>query len=399
MTEEDGRSAAAAVPRPVRLLILSLVPNNLAFGYFMVYVTAFLPSVGYSAGTVGGLVGIQGAVLVLGGIPIGILSDRRQRKPFFLLGILAAAPMMLLVALTRDVALYYLAAVVGGLSEACVLSSWNAMIADQTNLENRDTAFSLSFVSSNVSLALGFTLPLAFPAIQAATGLESRTVHVDALVVLAVSVLVGFGVTWSQLRGYQDASRVPRPRGGIRPLLKFSGFNALIGLGAGFIIPLIPTWLFLRFGFPDTISGPLLAVSNVTMGLAAVVSPRLSRRFGLMDSIIMTAGSSTFLMFTLALIPNAALASGVYIVRSALMNMNAPLMDSFLMGITPVENRGFASAVSSIIWRLPNSASTIAGGAMLAAGIYDLPFYLATCLYAAGLSLIYLNFRHVKPTS
>src|SRR5207249_7090785 len=56
------------------------------------------------------------------------------------------------------------------------------------------------------------------------------------------------------LKGYKET---PSPKKLIRgknfpTLLKFSGINSLIGLGAGFIIPLIPTWLFLKFGTPDT---------------------------------------------------------------------------------------------------------------------------------------------------
>ncbi len=181
-----------------------------------------------------------------------------------------------------------------------------------------------------------------------------------------------------------------------RLLLRFSLINGFIGLGAGFIIPLIPTWLFLKFGIPDTYSGPLLAVSNVAMGLAGFASAGLAKRYGSVRAAVMTQSLSTGFMVSLAFVPNPVLAGGLYVVRAALMNMSSPILDSYLMSIINPEDRGFASAVNSIIWRLPNSISTVAGGVILAAGLYDLPFLIAASFYAVSISSFYAVFRDVR---
>jgi predicted MFS family arabinose efflux permease len=104
-------------------------------------------------------------------------------------------------------------------------------------------------------------------------------------------------------------------------------------------------------------------------------------------------------MLSLALVPTATLAIGLYIVRAALMNMASPLYDSYLMGIMTQEERGLASSINTIFWRLPNSVSTIAGGFILATGIFDLPFYLATGLYAVAIVLLYSQFRNIRPNN
>src|SRR5437667_346280 len=129
-------------------------------------------------------------------------------------------------------------------------------------------------VLNNVFSGVGLALPFSFPFIQAQTGLGSQTIHVAALVLtdgLGFVMPVAF---YLLLRDYRETirTREARPKGmDWKPLLKFSGINGLIGLGAGFFIPLVPTWLFLKFAVPDTWSGPLLALSNVTIGLAATV--------------------------------------------------------------------------------------------------------------------------------
>jgi predicted MFS family arabinose efflux permease len=180
-------------------------------------------------------------------------------------------------------------------------------------------------------------------------------------------------------------------------LLKFSGINGLIGLGAGFIIPLIPTWLFLKFAMTDAFSGPLLAVSSLVMGVAAFGSPVLAKRWGPIVAIVTTQAASIFFMLSLAFVPDPFLAGALYTVRAALMNMGIPILDSYLMSIITPEERGFASALNSIIWRLPNSVSTVVGGVLLAAGEFQLPFFLATGLYSVAIVLFYAVFRNVTP--
>jgi len=204
------------------------------------------------------------------------------------------------------------------------------------------------------------------------------------------------------LRNYRETLPVrgARPKGtDWKPLLKFSSLNGMIGLGACFFIPLVTTWLYLKYGVPDTWSGPLLALSNITIGLSAVVSAALARRYGPVRAIVMATGTSTAFLLSLAFVTSPVVAAGLYLVRAALMNMSAPIADSFLMGIVSPEQRGLASAVNSIIWRLPNSITTVFGGLLMQAGNFDLPIFLATAFYAAFVSGFYAVFRNVKPTT
>jgi predicted MFS family arabinose efflux permease len=249
-------------------------------------------------------------------------------------------------------------------------------------------------------MSIGYALPFVFPFISEATGFSSHLVHTWTFIILAVITVVSPVTVWILLRDFKEVRRSEArsiKKGSMGPLLKFSALNSLIGLGAGFIIPLIPTWLFLKFGIPDRYSGPLLALSLITIAFAAVASAPLARRYGSVKAIVMTQGLSTIFMFALAFAGEPLLACALYLTRSALMNMSSPLADSFLMGIVPKEGRGLASAINSLIWRLPNSATTIIGGMILAAGIYDVPFFLATAFYVVSIALFYKVFRNVKP--
>jgi predicted MFS family arabinose efflux permease len=288
---------------------------------------------------------------------------------------------------------------VAGLAEGAFLSTWNALIADMTTVANREKAFSLSFIVTTFAFGLGYVVPFAFPALGSFLHIGLLDLHRYSTVILAIlSVISPVGIAWV-LRGYTEQA-VKRSKLGLRslgPLWKFSGLNSIIGLGAGFIVPLIATWFYFRFSIPDTFSGPLLAVSNMTIALAAVGSPFLSKRFGTVNAIVVAEGTSTIFMFAMAMAGSPLVAGGLYVVRATLMNMSSPLSDSFLMGIIPVEQRSLASAVNSLVWRLPNSVTTIFGGVIMASGDYSSPIYIATALYVMGIVGFYAFFRNVKP--
>ncbi len=110
----------------------------------------------------------------------------------------------------------------------------------------------------------------------------------------------------------------------------------------------------------------------------------------------MTQGISTIFMLAIPFMPGAAWAGAVYLIRAAMMNMGGPIMDSYLMGIVDKKDRGLASAINSIVWRVPNNVTKVIGGAMLAAGYFSLPFILAAFIYLCAVIAFYFNFRHVQ---
>jgi len=396
-----GTGFLSSIPWRAKWFIVLVFFTAVGYGYFQVLVSAYLPEIGFDSGTVGLILGVNGIAVVVASIPLGIYADRKGKKPILFLGLLVFPFTLLVYALTRELEALLFASAIAGLVEGAFLSTWNALIADMTDTKNRDNAFSLSFIVATLAFGIGYAVPFAFPFVESALQLGSAQVHQYSTLLVAGFAFVspiGIGLI---LRGYSepDRSETVSAKGSLKPLWKFSGLNGMIGLGAGFIIPLIATWFFLRFAVPDTYSGPLLAISNITIGLAAVGSPMLAKKFGNVNAIVITEGSSTIFMLATVFAPSAVVAGGLYVVRAALMNMSSPLSDSFLMGIIPPGQRSLASAVNSLVWRLPNSLTTVAGGIIMATGNLALPFYLATAFYVLGISGFFLVFRNVKPAN
>jgi MFS family permease len=386
---------ATPVPAKVSLLILSFAPIFLAIGFVQIVLGAWLVTVGFTAVQAGALISAQGIATILSAIPLGIVSDIYGRKHLLTFGALAGAAAFFGFSVTTDFRYLLGVSVVLGVAEGASLTTWNALLADMTDVSNRNRVFSLSFVMENVAMGVGLLLPGIFPALENLSGATNYALHRETLMVLGVGSFITPIMLYFLLRNHQETFKPGRKWSGLKnkwTLLKL-GFTWInIGFGAGFIIPLVGAWFYYRFGVADNYSGPILAVSNILIGFSALAAPRLAERFGQLRAVLLVTGASTLFMFSMAFVPNFALAAGVYIVRSALMNMAGPLMDSFSMSIFPPEQRGLVSALSNIMFRLPNSFGTYFGGFILGMGFLQLPFYIATMLYSVGLTGFYFFF-------
>jgi MFS family permease len=388
------------VPKMAKRLIYLTIPIGLSYGYLLTVIAAYLPEIGMSGEQVGAILAATGVSVVIVAIPLGIMSDRIGRKKILMAGLLLIIPMTLVYGLTTNFTALFIMAFVGGVGEGAFMASWNALIADMTTTRNREEAFVLSFIMNGTFTAIGAALPVILPFASSLLGISILQAHQDTFLILTIinlipplvlnRILKGFVESREQLDGIKRGANMGR-------ILRFSFCNALIGLGAGLIIPLIPTWLWLEYQVPDSLSGPLLAVAGISIAMAAFLSVRLGRRVGAVRAIVACQGMSTIFMVLIPLMPGALLASIMYLVRAMLMNMAGPLGDAYMMGIISKEERGLASAINNIVWRLPNSVTTVIGGAMLAAGIYDLPFYLAAMLYVVSIGSFFFLFKDIKP--
>ena len=386
---------ATPVPAKVSLLILALAPLFLAVGFIQIVLGAWLVTVGFTAVQAGALISTQGIATILAAIPLGIVSDVYGRKYLLAFGSLAGAAALLGFSLTTNFEYLLGVCVVLGVTEGASLTTWNALLADLTDASNRNKVFSLSFVMINVTTGVGLLLPGIFPALQGVIAVSNYALHRDTLTLLGGVSFITPVMLFLLLRGIQETLRPGRKWGGLKnkaTLLKLGFTGMTIGFGAGFIIPLVGTWFYYRFDVADNYSGPILAVSNILIGFSALAGPRLAVRFGQLRAILLVTGSSMLFMLSMAFVPFFGLAAGVYIVRSALMNMSGPLMDSFSMSIFPAEQRGLVSALSNIMFRLPNSFGTYLGGFILGLGLLQLPFFVATALYTVGLTGFYFFF-------
>jgi MFS family permease len=374
-------------------MVLGVGPLATGLGFYEVAMAVFLPLEGQLS-ALGWIFGTLGVTTVISSLPFAILSDRHGRKRIMLVGSVLAALVIAVPGLTSNFLLLEISAVLGGLGDAMYLSTWNAYLADTTTVDVRASTYSLSFTTFTLASGIGICLPALFPFV----GLDLLTAHRVTFVGLGLCGLV----TSLSIQEWTIEKKPERSREGILPskslgpILKFSLANSLIGLGAGLIIPLIPTWFLLRFRVTDVFSGPLIAAANFIMAATGFAAPSIAKRIGLVRGIVVTQAMSMIFLLAVPFSPTPFVAAPLYIIRAVLMNMSSPLGDTFLMNMVSEDERATASSFNVILWRLPNSASTPVGTWMLGIGLLSLPFYFCGALYATSIALFYAIFRRTE---
>jgi MFS family permease len=389
------------LPKEAKYIVYASIMTAVAYGMLFTDLSYFLTAVqGISAEFMGLVLTSMGISTFVASIFLGIAADVYGRKKLLIGGNVLASLIIVVFALTTNPVLLLLAAIFEGISEAAILASSSALLADKAENEKRTAVFSLYGFAQSIAFAVG---SFAIPAVVVFElfGFTNRESHIILYVSISilslVSTLIMLKVTESKRLkrskvGFMDL--LPRKSKNI--LLKYVLTGAIIAFGAGMVVPLMTLWFHLQYGISDAISAPILAVSSILIGLAILVAPLLAKRFGLIKAIVITQIASTVFMFATPLSPNFALAGFVYSLRALLMNMASPLSQSMIMGLVAEDERGAASGVSGALWRLPNALSTWLGAWLMGIGLLAEPFFIASAFYIVSIMLFWVYFRKVK---
>jgi MFS family permease len=322
------------------------------------------------------------------------------RKNLLITGNVLASIILAVFALTTDPVLLLAAAIFEGISEAAVLASTSALLAEKVDNSKRNCVFSLYGFAQSIAFGLG---SIAIPAVALfeLLGFTNKESHVLLYVIMAVLSLVSTLI----ILKVAESRKLKKPGANIREFLptkskaflsKYVLTGAIIAFGAGIIVPLMTAWFRLRYDVSDTVSGPILGISSILIGVATLASPSLAKRLGLVKTIVVIQAASTVFMFVTPLSPDFASASFFYSVRALLMNMVSPLSQSMIMGLVSEDERGAASGISGALWRLPNALSTFIGAWFMEIGLLAAPFFVATLFYIVSIMLFWYYFRKVR---
>lgn len=394
-------SGFTGIPREAKFLIYASLLPSLAYGMFYTDIPYFLTRIqGIDPVFMGVLITLMGISTVIVSIPLGAWADRYGRKKLLIMGNIISATDIAVFALTTEPIFLIMAALAEGISEAGFMAASSAMMAEKAGDAIRTKVFALFAFASGIAFGVGsFIIPIVV--VFEWIGFSSRDSHVLLYVILALGALastyfmlkVGESKTLKK-ESFTIKGMLPEKSRGI--LVKYVTAGAIVAFGAGMVVPLMSYWLDLAYGIPDSVSGPIIGVSSILIGVANLAAPYLARRMGLVKAIVVTQAISTVFMVATPISPNFIAASSVWTVRSFLMNMSNPLQQSMIMGLVSPDERGVASGISGALWRLPNALSTSIGAGLMAAGFLGEPFFLAGGLYVISIALFWTFFRKTR---
>ena len=160
---------------------------------------------------------------------------------------------------------------------------------------------------------------------------------------------------------------------------------------------LLALWLFERFDLSLAEAGVFFFWSGVLSAFSFPVAAWLSRRIGLVNTMVFTHIPASIALILAAVAPTLHVALALLLIRSALSQMDVPTRSSYVMAVVTEAERAAAASLTSVPRSLAAAISPMLAGTLLAASFRAWPLVICGGLKIAYDLLLLIQFRHVKP--
>jgi len=281
-----------------------------------------------------------------------------------------------------------------------------ALILDQVILPatvddgSRTQAFAWYNVLQDIGHALGALLA-GLPAVLRRFGTEEIASYRAGVGVYAVLMLVVAGLYLGLSTSVERPADAPRPRISPRTrrvLWRIASLFAFDSLAGGFLTTALLTFFFYeRFHVAEEVLGPLFFGARVLNAVSHLGAAWLSRRIGLVNTMVFTHVPSSLLLITVAFAPSFGVAAVLFLLREGLVEMDVPTRQSYVMAVVAPEERTVASGVTHLVrvgaWAVAPSFA----GVFMAGWSLMTPLVIGSAMKVAYDVLLYAAFRGTRP--
>ncbi len=383
--------------RDAKLLILSSSIWSVTFGFLDVTYAPYLGILGQPGEIIGTLMLISSLSSAILMIPFGILADRYGRKPFLLVSAAFSAFSLGMYFFVTDIVLFGILELIKGLSWAMSWGTSGAFLSDKTSEKQRSYAFGLSSFGFAIGAVVGYIMGAVPDFLTTIYGMDYpqsiRVMYLAAAVVAFVSLFPLIPVKevkrplaelkWLNITSWRVVSWVALTQ-------------ALIGLGAGFMIPWFSYYFKLKFSVNLAEIGVVFAISQIGMAIAFLIVPKLSEKIGNVGTIVYSQATSILALLLISVSPDFTIASILYLIRVILMNMTGPAFSSFFMGLLKREERASGNSFVWALWNIGNALPRPIAGYIMDNIFLDMTLYICASLYSVSTVIFYGVFRKVE---
>ena len=179
---------------------------------------------------------------------------------------------------------------------------------------------------------------------------------------------------------------------------RLAALFSLDAFAGGFVVQsLLALWLFQRFDLSISAAGVFFFWAGTLSAFSYPVAARLSRRFGLVNTMVFTHIPSSLFLILAAFSSNLYVTLGLLLLRSALSQMDVPTRTSYVMAVVTPQERATAASVTAVPRSLASAISPTFAGVLLTTAFPALPLIVCGALKIVyDIALLY-SFRHIKP--
>ncbi|MBO0783194.1 MAG: MFS transporter [Ktedonobacteraceae bacterium] len=398
-----------------RLIIWARALRTFGYGFTSVLLGVALTDAGLSALNVGILLTVASLGSITFSFIMGLYADRLGRKRLLMVSACLMMGTGLTFACTGFYPLLLVAAFCGTISPStndntAFSGVEQAILAQSSSRQGATSLYALYNLSAQLAGAVGGLL-VGLTGVLAHMGVSERLyVHVlfalyglvagcTALLFMRLSRQAELPVV---LQKRDESKELVRRRSGLRVrgvvlvLLSLFAFDSFAGGLA--VQTILSMWFRQRFGVTLGSLGMLFFGVNLLAALSLVLAPRLTRRFGLLSTMLAPHFISNIFLVLVACMPTFPLAALCLLLRQSLSKMDVPARQAFTAAlVSPQERTATASfatiARSTAVSISPLASSVLLIGPLLALG---LPILLAGVLEIGYDVTMWRTFKHVS---
>jgi len=169
-------------------------------------------------------------------------------------------------------------------------------------------------------------------------------------------------------------------------------------VGAGFLnASLIAYWFFERYGTSEAQLAALFFAARTLNVVSHVGAAWLARRIGLLNTMVFTHLPSSVLLMLAPAAPSAGVAAALFLAREALVEMDVPTRQSYVMAVVPPAARTYTSGMTNVARNAGWVVGPLIAGTVMQRLALAGPLFIGGVLKIAYDLLLYRSFRHVRP--
>lgn len=169
--------------------------------------------------------------------------------------------------------------------------------------------------------------------------------------------------------------------------------NAMIGGGAGLVLPLFNNFMELKLAATADQIGVVMSGSRLLLTVATLLSPLVAARLGKVRGVVFTQAVSIPLLLVIAHAPSFPVVAVAFWVRSTLMNMSSPIQSTFSMELVHKDRRATTNGVMTLASNLCRALTATGAGFLMDKVSLAAPYYGTCLLYTIGSIYYYRCFR------
>ncbi|SDH09397.1 Predicted arabinose efflux permease, MFS family [Paraburkholderia steynii] len=160
---------------------------------------------------------------------------------------------------------------------------------------------------------------------------------------------------------------------------------------------LLTLWLIQRFGLSLGAAGQFFFWAGLLSAGSQLAAAPLSRRIGLLNTMVFTHIPSSVCLIAAAFSPSLALTLALLLLRSALSQMDVPTRSAYVMSIVTPAERPAAASFTAVPRSLAAALAPALSGMLLGFGWLGAPLVACGLLKIAYDLALLVSFRRVRP--